>query len=325
VVPGNSHAVQPLLDSGIYGLKAFLIHSGIDEFPNVAIEDLHRVMPLLKEYGLPLLVHAELYESGCDQSLTASPSSYQAWIRSRPNRWEDQAIRMMISLCEKYHCKTHIVHLSSASALDHIRTAKKKGLPLTVETCPHYLYFNAEDIPDGNTLFKCAPPIREKANNELLLQALKDKLIDMVVTDHSPSIPDLKEIQSGNLKKAWGGIASLQFSLPVFWTKARTCGFDITDIERLMCRNTSRLAGIDSRKGCLEPGFDADITVWDPDASFVVSEELIQHRHTITPYLGETLYGVVKQTYVGGRKVYDCRKFTSSPCGEIMRHSTFNV
>ncbi len=317
VVPGNIDKLEELIKSGVLGIKAFLTHSGIDEFPNVTVSDLKAAMPILAKYNIPLLAHAELDEIHPGIKLfEQNPESYKAYLASRPKEWEDKAVEMLISLCEEFDSPVHIVHLSSANSIEKIRAAKAKGLPLTVETCPQYLYYNAEDIPDANTLFKCAPPIREKANNEKLWKALKDGIIDFIVTDHSPATPELKQIESGNLKEAWGGIASIQFSLPVVWTKAKEHGFTISDIASWM---SAAVAGFirQKNKGKIKKGYDADLVVWDPEQRFTVKKEMIHYRHKISPYIGEHLYGVVKQTYVNGKKVYENGSFISLPQGKI--------
>ncbi len=203
----------------------------------------------------------------------------------------------MIRLSEEFDVHVHIVHVSAAEALPLIRDAKKRGLRITAETCPHYLVFCAEEIPDGATEYKCAPPIRERANNELLWEALKDGTLDFVATDHSPAPPDIKEQQSGDFMKAWGGIAGLQFLLPAFWTGAKERGFSLEDVARLLCEHPAQFLGL-KQKGRIAPGCDADLVIWDPEASFVVKEEDIQHRHKLTPYVGRTLFGVVERTIV---------------------------
>jgi len=307
IIPGNEKEIEPLIEKGVLGFKAFLVHSGIDEFPNVAEEDLRKAMPIIARHGLPLLAHCEL------QGLT-NPSplergqgvrSYNNYLASRPRKWEDDAIALMISLCEEFNCRVHIVHLSSSNSIEQIVKAKQKGLPLTVETCQHYLYFNAEEIKDGQTQFKCAPPIREKENNEKLWQALKDGIIDFVATDHSPAEPDLKQLESGDLMKAWGGVASLQFALPVLWTAARKRNCSIADMAKWLSGNSSELPGMQNSKGKIQKGHDADFVVWDPEKKFTVTEEIIHHKHKITPYLNEELYGVVEQTWLAGKKVFD--------------------
>jgi allantoinase len=317
VIPGNEKDIEPLIEKGVLGFKAFLIHSGIDEFPNATEADLRKAMPIIAKHGLPLLVHCELSNSLHASRLT-SPDSYQNYLSSRPQKWEDDAIALMIRLCEEYNCLTHIVHLSSASSIEQIAKAKEKGLPLTVETGQHYLYWNAEDIKDGHTELKCAPPIREKENNEKLWQALKDGIIDFVATDHSPAPADLKELESGDFMKAWGGISSIQFSLPVLWTAAKKHDCSLSDIAKWLCENSSSLPGLQKTKGRIEKGFDADLLVWDPEQSFIVSKKMILHKHKITPYIGEELNGVIMQTYLAGEKIYDEGKVINLNKGKIL-------
>lgn len=301
VVPGNENEIEPLIAKGVLGFKAFLADSGIDEFPNVTEEDLRKVMPVIAKHKLPLLVHCEIAE---DKPLPAGdPRSYKNYLLSRPKKWEDDAIALMIRLCEEFNCHVHIVHLCSSNSITQIVEAKKRGLPLSVETAQHYLYFNAEQIPDGATQFKCAPPIRERENNELLWRALEVGIIDFVATDHSPATPDLKETESGDFMKAWGGIASLQFALPVLWTAAKKRNCTISDIAKWLCENPAKLIGKQNHKGKIAIGFDADIIVWDDEKTFRVTKEIIQHRHKITPYLNEELSGVVEAVYLGGKLV----------------------
>lgn len=303
VVPGNEKEIEPLIARGVLGFKAFLTHSGIDEFPNVTETDLHKVMPIIAAHGLPLLVHCELMSGAVDHM--GDPRSYRNYLLSRPARWEDDAIALMIRLCEQYRCRTHIVHLSSATAIEPIRRAKERGLPLTVETAQHYLYFSAEEIGDGETYFKCAPPIRERENNDKLWKALGEGIIDFVATDHSPAPPAMKEPEGGDLTRAWGGIASLQLALPVLWTAAEQRGFGIGDLGAWLCSSPAILAGQAERRGKIELGYDADLVVWDPGLSFTVKKEELLHRHKGTPYLGEELYGVAEQTWLRGEKIFD--------------------
>lgn len=314
VVPGNTGELEPLIAKGVLGFKAFLTHSGIDDFPNVREEDLRKAMPIIAKHGLPLLVHCELS--------TPMPASvvgtYAAYLESRPAEWEENAIALMIRLCEEYNCRVHIVHLSAASALPQIIKAKATGLPLTVETAQHYLYFHAAGIPEGNMAFKCAPPIRSRENNELLWQALKSGIIDMVATDHSPSPADLKK---GGYADAWGGISSLQLALPALWTAARERDVPLTRIAEWLCSAPALLAGTHSYKGKIARGYDADLAVWNPEQSFTVIPENLQHKHPITPYANETLYGVVLQTYLKGVKVYDQGLYTAAPQGENILRS----
>jgi allantoinase len=318
VVPGNEAEIEGLIDKGVLGFKAFLTHSGIDEFPNATEEDLRKVMPIIARHNLPLLVHCELTDNFQPSTLNLPPSSYQAYLSSRPKRWEDEAIAMMIRLCEEFGCRTHIVHLSSSNSIEQIKKAKEKGLPLTVETAQHYLYFNAETIRDGQTQFKCAPPIREQQNNELLWQALKDGIIDFVATDHSPAPPKLKQLQTGDFTKAWGGIASLQFALPVLWTVAKKHSATINEISKWLCEKPAYLIGKETKKGTIAKGYDADLIVWDADKKFVVTEEIIQHKHKVTPYLNEQLWGVVEQTFLSGKKVFDNGAFIALNEGKII-------
>lgn len=306
IVPGNEKEIEGLIQKGVLGFKAFLTHSGIDDFPNVTESDLQKAIPVIARHHLPLLVHCELSADGIK---TTDPRSYLQYLSSRPKEWEDKAISLMISLCEAYNCRVHIVHLSSASSIEAIQKAKQRGLPLTVETAQHYLYFTAEEISDGRTEFKCAPPVREQQNNEALWRALEEGIIDFVATDHSPAPPHLKEMQSGDFTKAWGGIASLQFAFPVLWTAARKRGIALPQVSIWLSENPARLIGQENRKGKIAVGYNADLMVVNTEKKFVVKEEDIQHRHKLTPYLQQELYGVVEQTFLKGVKVFD---YTSS-------------
>lgn len=303
LVPGNQVDLEPLLRSGVSGIKCFLVHSGIDEFPNVTEKDLERAMPLIARYQLPLLAHCEIYDQEEKTELSDNPGSYKAYLASRPKKWENDAVALMIRLCRKYNCPVHIVHVSSAEALTLIAAAKAEGLPLTAETCTQYIYFDAESIPDNNTLFKCAPPIREKENNKMLKEALATGILDFITTDHSPAPPDIKETESGNLQKAWGGIAGLQFLLPASWTALK----DSISLEKFIPLLTSSPARFlkATGKGEIKAGHDADFVIWSPDDKFEVKMQYIRHRHKLSPYTGHQLYGVVKQTIVGGKVVYE--------------------
>jgi allantoinase len=319
IVPENAGQLEPLLESGVLGIKAFLTHSGIDEFPNVTEADLRKGMAAIARSGMPLLAHCELPDLTNFQNLSnLNPTHYQTWLHSRPKSWENAAIELMINLCREYGCRTHIVHLSSAEALPAIIAARREGLPLTVETCPHYLFFNAEDIPDADTRFKCAPPIRERENNEQLWGALGEGIIDFIATDHSPAPPAIKELESGNLMKAWGGIAGLQFLLPVTWTAAKRRGFTLKNLVHWLVEAPAAFAGFGDRKGKIAPGYDADLVVWHPEAGFTVEEEMIQFRHKITPYMGFELQGVVERTYVGGVKVFEKGRMVELNQGQVI-------
>lgn len=313
VVPGNGKELDELLDNGALGLKAFLTHSGIDDFPNAEETDLRNALKILKRHDKPLLVHCELDGPGKDlKALEKNPSSYAAWLASRPKVMENNAIKMMIDLCRETGAHVHIVHLSSSESIEQIHQAKQEGLPITVETAPHYLFFTSENIPDGNTLYKCAPPIREKANNEKLWEALREGIIDFVATDHSPAPPEMKIMDSGNLLQAWGGISGLQLSLPVTWTGALERNFSVTDVAKWLSENPARFLKMDDRKGKILKGYHADLCVWMPANKFTVNEDMILHRHKITPYLNTELYGIVKQTYLNGTKIFADGKNTNS-------------
>ena len=315
IIPGNENEVLPMIRQGVRGFKAFLVHSGIDEFPASTEEELRKVMPLLALNGKPLLVHCELEFPGFQSP--GDPRSYRRYLESRPPEWEDEAIELMIRLCREYRCPVHIVHLSSSGSLEQIRRAREEGLPLTVETAPHYLYFSSANIPDGNTAFKCAPPIRDKENNDKLFEALKEGLIDFVATDHSPAPPSMKQVESGDLVKAWGGIASLQFGLPVLWTLMRKKGEPVEKLGTWLSENPAKLPGL-FNKGQLRKGADADILVFDPEEKFTVKEEMILHRHKITPYTGEELFGMVDQVYLSGEKIFEKGKFLHLNRGKIL-------
>lgn len=316
IIPGNENEIEGLIARGVLGFKAFLTHSGIDEFPNITEEGLRKAMPVIAQHNLPLLVHCELTDS--QQHSQGDERNYYNYLNSRPAKWEDDAIALIIRLCEEFNCPVHIVHLSSANSIEQIKLAKQKGLPITVETGQHYLYFTAEQIENGKTQFKCAPPIREKQNNDQLWDALKCGIIDFVATDHSPVTPALKELESGNFIKAWGGIASLQFALPVLWTAAKKRGCSFNEIVKWLCENPAKLVGKENSKGKIAPGFDADLVVVDDAKEFTVTENMILHRHKITPYLNEKLYGVVEQTFLSGSKVYDKGKFVELNAGMLI-------
>lgn len=320
LIPGNSLQLEPLINAGVLGIKAFLVHSGIDEFPNATETDLRAGMPTIAKAGVPLLVHCEL--ASLPKSQTSNPKSYSEYLSFRPRLWENDAIRLMIRLCREYKCRTHVVHLSSADAVRLLRLARRKKLPLTVETCPHYLFFFAEEIGDGDTRFKCAPPIREKENRERLWKALKDRIIDFIVSDHSPSTPELKLLKEGDFQKAWGGIASLQLGLPIVWTEARKRGFSVDDIARWMCGRPAEFVGLKGRKGSLSIGSEADIVVWDPESSFVVGPQRLFHRHKVTPYEGRTLFGTVVRTFLGGETVYEEGRHSAKPLGRVVRRTS---
>lgn len=304
IIPGNAAELEAMIDAGVLGFKCFLCHSGIDDFPNATEAELRMAMPILARRGIPLLVHAELLPPDAPEDDPRITSRrYIDFLESRPGQWEIDAVNLVIRLCRETGCAVHIVHLSCADALMPLKAARDEGLPITVETCPHYLFFDAEHIPDGATHFKCAPPIRESANRERLWQGLKDGVIDFVVCDHSPCTPNLKLMESGDFLHAWGGIASLQFAPSIVWTQARTRGFSVSQLVEWLSARPARFAGL-TQKGALIEGRDADFVVWHPERSYRLEQAMIHHRHPITPYLGQTLYGVVETTYVRGQPVF---------------------
>ena len=314
VIPGNAPELPALAQAGVLGCKAFLVHSGIDEFPNATERDLRVAMPLLRQHGIPLLAHAEL-DLGAEVS-TRDPRAYDGYLASRPSSWEDAAIALLIRLARETGCHVHIVHLSAASSLPQLRAAKAERLPITVETCPHYLCLEAESIPDGATEFKCAPPIRDHDNREALWQGLMEGVIDFVISDHSPCTPQLKQRERGHFHDAWGGIASLQLGLPTLWTHARERGATLTDLARWTSANPAHFAGLARRKGQLKPGYDADFVVWDPDAQFTLQAEQLFFKHRISPYLGMQLHGAVRHTFLRGLEVFDGSIHPTGALGE---------
>lgn len=322
VVQGNDDQIVPLAQAGVRGFKCFLVPSGVDEFEMVTEEYLRKALPHVASTGLPLLVHAELpgpLEAAAKRLSAADWARYQTYLQSRPDEAELAAIALMLSLCRKYRFRLHVVHLSTASGLEILRAARAEGLPVTVETCPHYLHLEAETIADGATPCKCAPPVRGRANRELLWQGLRDGVIDMVVTDHSPCPPAKKRMQEGNFQTAWGGIASLSMALPLMWTEVRRRGFALPDVVRWMAEQPARLAGCDTRKGQVAAGHDADFVVFDPEAEFTVTEDRLHHRHLVSPYLGERLQGNVRRTYLRGQLVFQDGEFYGECRGREFR------
>ena len=317
LIPGNQKDLEGLMQAGVLGIKCFLTHSGIDEFPNVGKKEIDAAMPIIAKYGLPLLAHCEIFKKQIDNKFSDFPNSYRYYLESRPKQWENDAVELMIKLCRKHNCKTHIVHVSSAEALIKIKDAKEEGLPLTAETCAHYIYFNAEDIPDANSLYKCAPPIREKENNDQLKDALENGVLDFITTDHSPAPPAIKELESGNLQKAWGGIAGLQFLLPAAWTAIKE-KISLEKFIPLLTEHPAKFLQVDNRKGKIQVGYDADLIVWNPDEKFEVKSNDILHRYDCSPYCGKELFGTVQQTIVHGITVYQHKKIIQKNAGQLV-------
>jgi allantoinase len=308
VVPGNTPDLGPLATAGVLAFKCFLIDSGVAEFEHVREPDLRDAMPALASLGRVLMVHAELAGpieralAGLDRA--ADPRCHATWLRTRPPEAEEQAITLLVALARETGARVHVVHVAAAGAIPILRRARAEGLPVSAETCPHYLVFNAESIPDGATPFKCAPPIRERAHRDALWAALRDGDLDMIASDHSPCPPPLKLIAEGDYLRAWGGIASIQLSLSAVWSRAADRGATIGDIARWMSERPARLVGL-GRKGALAVGRDADLVVWDPDEEFTVDASALHHRHKVTPYDRLRLRGVVRETWSRGERIYD--------------------
>ncbi len=318
VIPENINDLDELLTAGVLGVKSFLIDSCIEEFPPVEAKDIRAAMPILAKHDVPYLIHAELDCGHFDD--VEITKEYNSFLESRPKSWENNAISLMVDMARESkekgdNCKVHIVHLSSDEALDTIAQAKSEGLRFTAETCPHYLTIASENIPDGKTLFKCCPPIRENKNREHLWQAVTDGRLDFIVSDHSPCTPELKHIDTGDIEKAWGGISALQFGISLIWTEAKERGFTLVDIARLMSTQTAKFAGLDSVKGEIKVGNHADFLVFDSNAQFTITNEMIKHRHHITPYAGRTVSGQVQHTFVRGHHVYQQDQFINAPKG----------
>lgn len=318
VIHNNQGDIEALAADGVPGFKCFLIDPGIDGFTMATEQQLRLALPHVARTGLPLLVHAELadpIERATAALANADWSRYSTYLQSRPDEAELAAIRLMLSLCREYGFRLHIVHLSSGQALPELRAARAEGLPVSVETCPHYLHLSAETIANGATLSKCAPPIRARENREKLWEGLRDRTIDLVVTDHSPCPPAMKRLPEGNFRTAWGGIASLSVALPLMWTEASQRGFTLLDLVRWMAAGPARLAGCETRKGRIAAGHDADFVVFEPDREFTVTEDRLHYRHPVSPYLGEVLRGVVQATYLRGNPVFADGAFPTDPAG----------
>ena len=305
VVPGNLDDLAGLARAGVLGFKCFLVPSGVDEFEHVNPHEVHAALDVLADLDRPLLVHAELPDALLLIDRSADPRRYATWLNSRPPESEHAAIAMLIDAVRRTGGHVHIVHLAASGALGALQQARRDRLPVTVETCPHYLFFTAEEIRDGETSLKCAPPIRDRHNRDLLWRALLDGDIDLVATDHSPAPPALKAIEAGDFVRAWGGIASLQLGLAVVWTAASRHGVGVDRVSEWMSAAPARLAGLDRTKGRIAPGFDADLVVWDPDHEWVVDPSRLYHRHAVTPYAGSHLRGRVVRTFLRGQEIFD--------------------
>ncbi|MGH4032985.1 allantoinase AllB [Actinomycetota bacterium Odt1-20B] len=311
-LPDNVRDLKPLHDAGVYGFKCFLSPSGVDEFPHLNGDQLTASMAEIAGFGGLLIVHAEDPHE-LDVAPHHSGPKYDDYLATRPRISEDVAIKGLIDTAKRIGARVHVLHLSSSDALPLIAAAKAEGVKLTVETCPHYLTLTAEEVPDGASEFKCCPPIREAANQDLLWEALADGTIDCIVTDHSPSTADLK---TDDFATAWGGISGLQLSLSAVWTEARKRGHSLEDVVRWMSERTSALVGLD-QKGAIEAGRDADIAVLAPEETFTVDAAELQHRNKVTAYAGKTLHGVVKSTWLRGRRIQHNGELTE-PTGRLL-------
>jgi allantoinase len=319
VVPHSLGDLDALIRAGVLGVKSFTIHSGIDEFPQVEEVHLQAAIRTLAKYRVPYLIHAELDSENLEPP--AIGNRYQSFLASRPRHWEDDAIKLLVRLAREaatdgLQARLHVVHLSSADALTVLREAQDSGLRISAETCPHYLTLFAESIPDGKTLFKCCPPIREDENRQRLWQGLADGTIEFVVSDHSPCTPQLKHIDSGDIEHAWGGISSLQFGLSLIWTEARQRGYGLAQIVDWMATRPAQFAGLGDRKGRIAVGYDADFCVFDEAAEYVISADMIKYRHHITPYEGRRVCGLVQRTFLRGSEVFAAGDILHSPVGQ---------
>jgi allantoinase len=305
LIPGNAAELAPLLSAGVFGFKCFLCPSGVAEFPPMSPRDLREAAPSLAALDALLMVHAEwpaVLEHTAGEA--GDRRSYATWLAGRPVAAETEAVRFLIGLAREWGLRVHIVHVSASETLELIAAARAEGVRMTAETCPHYLGFAAEEIPDGATEYKCAPPIREERHRDGLWEALAGNRLDAVVSDHSPAPAAMKLREEGDFLRAWGGIASLQLRLSAVWTGARARGFSPASLAAWLCSGPARLVGLGGRKGAIAPGLDADLVLWHPEQEFVVSKTELRHRHPITPWLGRTLAGVVEATYLRGEQVY---------------------
>ncbi|HEY8702550.1 MAG TPA: allantoinase AllB [Arthrobacter sp.] len=311
-VPGNRADLRPLHDEGVFGFKCFLLPSGVDEFPHLDADEMEEDMAELTSFDSLMIVHAEDSQA-IDHAPRPGGGRYSAFLASRPRGAENKAVAEVIERARRTGARAHILHLSSSDALPMIAAAKRDGVRLTVETCPHYLTLTAEEIPDGATAYKCCPPIREASNRELLWEGLQNGTIDCVVSDHSPSTLDLKDLENGDFAVAWGGVSSLQLGLPLVWTEARRRGIPLEQVVSWMAGKPAALVRL-QHKGQLAPGHDADFSVFAPDEAFVVDVSRLKHKNAITPYDGKALSGVVRRTFLRGNVVDG-----QIPTGKLLR------
>lgn len=315
-VPSSLGTLWQLHEAGVFGFKCFLADSGVEEFPALDIDQLDAALAEVAALGALLIVHAEDARV-LQQAPRSNGPRYADFLASRPALAEIAAVETVCQLAARHQARVHILHLSSGEALKPLRDATSKGVRMSVETCPHYLTVTSDDIGDGETLFKCCPPIRDADNRERLWQGLHDGTIDCIVSDHSPSTPDLKLLDQGDFGAAWGGISSLQLGLPLIWTEARTRGHDLTHVARWMATRPAEIAGVHG-KGRVAVGYDADFAVFAPDDTFVVDAHQLQHKCPLTPYAGRRLSGVVRQTWLRGRRVDPWAGADVEPAGRLL-------
>lgn len=322
VVPGNAQELSGLWEAGCFGFKCFLVDSGVREFASVGESDLREALPVLAKIGAPLLAHAELpgpiEDAARQRTAGGLRTSYKTWLALRPRAAENEAIDLLLRLGGEFSARVHIVHLSAIDAIPKIQKAKTADQSVSVETCPHYLTFASEEIPDCATQYKCAPPLRERENRERLWTGLRDGTIDMIATDHSPCPPEMKHLGTGDFLDAWGGIASLQLSLSAVWTEARRRGFSLAHLARWLCEAPARLAGLTHQKGAIAAGCDADLVIWNPEAGYKVDPAQLHHRHKLTPYAGRDLMGIVEATFLRGVKIFERGNFCAAPAGQVL-------
>jgi allantoinase len=299
LIPGSEGEIGGLVADGVCGFKAFLVDSGVPEFPPMTLPELRKAMPTLTDLGVPLLLHAE--DPAQLHEMRGDPRSYRGYLASRPASCEAEAVELAAGLSDEGGGRVHVLHVSSADSVDVLR--RKRGASIGGETCPHYLTFTAEEIDDGSTQFKCAPPIRTREHREALWEGLGDGSLQMVVSDHSPAPADLKAVDTGDFSLAWGGISSLQVRLPATWTGAERRGFGLDRLTEWLAAAPAELAGLDG-KGAIEAGKDADFVVWDPDGVTEVDGDTLEHRHPLTPYQGLRLRGRVEETILSGNTVF---------------------
>jgi allantoinase len=317
-VPGNRGQLEPLKRAGVFGFKCFLAPSGVEEFGHIGSQELAGILEITGSLGAVLLVHAEDPSRLVEPQAVGAPWSYASYLRSRPPEAEVSAVECVAAACRETGARAHILHVSSADAAEAIGRARDEGLALTGETCPHYLAFAAEEIPEGATEFKCAPPIRGAANRERLWGKLVDRTLALIASDHSPAPPELKRRENGDFREAWGGISSLELALPAVWSAAGERGHRLEDVADWMCSGPARLAGLSGVKGAIAPGHDADLVLFEPEAEWIVDPGRLEQRWKLTPYAGRRLRGKVLATYLKGEKIYENGEFLGSPRGEML-------